>query len=467
MTVEKCSFPASAQIVQRLSPLGLALAFGAGLVSFASPCVLPPVPGYLAWVAGTGLAGAQAWRWRTLRLGAWFVLGFGAVFVAPGAGATGLSGLLRRWSAEAAVAGGARLAFAARARGAQHRRAEPDRPPRPVPVREDSMHRLTLPPLGRRAALAALAGAATTAPLPAPAEAAQDALPAREIRLLVGFSPGSNTDLLARVLAAALQRRLRRPVRVENRPGTGGGVAAEAVMRAAPDGATLGFGAPTLAIAQHVTRGLSYDPRADLTWISIVAATPVVLLAAPNHPARDLRSLGEALRARPDTRCGTPGADTFLHLATALLTHAVGAGCEAVHYDDLERARFDLQAGRLPLYANHLPVSLAMMREGRARALAIASRERHPLAPEVPTVAETVPGFELVGLYSLVAPRGVPAALAARLERAAVEAARDPAVAARLHALGAEPVGVTGAELAARLREEDAKWGAAVRAATN
>jgi cytochrome c-type biogenesis protein len=93
-----------------LSPFGLALAFGAGLVSFASPCVLPLVPGYLAWVAGTDLAGAQARRWRTLRLGAWFVLGFGAVFVTLGAGATGLSGLLRRWSAEAAIVGGALVA---------------------------------------------------------------------------------------------------------------------------------------------------------------------------------------------------------------------------------------------------------------------------------------------------------------------------------------------------------------------
>jgi tripartite-type tricarboxylate transporter receptor subunit TctC len=327
------------------------------------------------------------------------------------------------------------------------------------------MHRLTAP-LGRRAALALAGGVATTtAALPAPAAAQQDALPAREIHLLVGFAPGSNTDLLARVLAEALQPRLRRPVRVENRPGTGGGVATEAVLRAAPDGATLGFGAPSLAIAQHISRGLPYDPRADLAWISLVAATPVVLLAAPAYPARDLRALGEALRARPDTRCGTPGAGTFLHLATALLTRALGAGCQAVHYDDLERAMADLQAGRLQLFATQLPVGLAMMREGRARALAVASRERHPLAPEVPTVAETVPGLELVGWFSLVGPRGLPEPLAARLEGAAVEAVRDPAVAARLRALGAEPVGAGGAELAATLRATDATWGEAVRAA--
>ena len=323
------------------------------------------------------------------------------------------------------------------------------------------MNRLTLP-FGRRAALT-LAGGAATAAMLAPPAAAQDVLPSREIQLLVGFSPGSNTDLLARVLAEALHPRLRRPVRVQNRPGTGGGVATEAVVWAEPDGGTLGFGAPSLVIAPHFARGQPYNTRTQLTWIGIVAATPVVLLAAPGFPARDLRALGAALRARPDTSCGTPGAGTFLHLATVLLMRALAAECRAVHYDDLERASFDLQTGRLELYATHLPIGLAMMREGRARAIAIASRERHPLAPGVPAVAETAPGFELVGLYSLVGPRGLPAAAVARLEEAVMEAVRDPAVAARLRALGAEPVGVTGAELASRLREEDAKWAEVVR----
>jgi hypothetical protein len=136
------------------------------------------------------------------------------------------------------------------------------------------MNRLTLP-LSRRAALA-LAGVATAATLP-PAAAQQDALPSSEIHLVVGFSPGSNTDLLARVLAEALQPRLKRPVRVENRPGAGGAVATEAVMRAAPNGATLGFASPSLAMAPHATRSPLYDPRADLTWISIFAA---------RHPVR-------------------------------------------------------------------------------------------------------------------------------------------------------------------------------------
>jgi tripartite-type tricarboxylate transporter receptor subunit TctC len=323
------------------------------------------------------------------------------------------------------------------------------------------MNRLTLP-LARRTTLA-LAGVATAAAL-TPA-AAQDTLPSSEIRLMVGFSPGSNTDLLARVLAEALQPRLKRTVRVENRPGVGGGIATEAVMRAAPDGATLGFASPSLAVAQHVTRNLPYDPRANLTWISIVAATPVVLLAAPNYPAHDLRSLGEALRARPDARCGTPGAGTFLHLATVLMTRALDARCEAIHYVDLDQAMVDLQVGRIQLYANLLPVGLAMIREGRARALAIASRERHPLVPEIPTVAETIPGLELVGWFSLVGPRGLPAALVARLERAAVEAALSEATVKRLYALGVEPVGSTGAELAVALRAADTTWGEAARAA--
>jgi len=106
-----------------------------------------------------------------------------------------------------------------------------------------------------------------------------------------------------------------------------------------------------------------------------------------------------------------------------------------------------------------------MIREGRVRALAVASRERHPLVPEIPTVAETIPGLELAGWFSLIGPRGMPEVLTARLERAAAEAARDPSVVTRLRALGAEPVGATGDELAATLRATDATWSEAVRAA--
>ena len=305
-----------------------------------------------------------------------------------------------------------------------------------------------------------------------PAAAQQRAVDAdtRPVRLLVGFPVGSNTDQAARVLAGALRERLGgRPVEITNQPGTAGSVAAEAVARAAPDGTTLGFFSSSLAIAAHVARGLPFDPRTDFTPISLVATVPFVVLVSPDHPARDLRQLAEALRARPDTRCVTPGAGSFTHLTTVLLTRALGtaaAGCEAVHYSDPGQAMADLRAGTVQLYVTAAPSALPAAREGRARALAVTSGRRLAAAPEVPTAAEAgLPGFEAEAWWALLGPRGLPEAVAGRLERAAVEAARDPAVAERLRGLGAEPVGSTGAELAATLRAEDAKWGEATRAA--
>jgi tripartite-type tricarboxylate transporter receptor subunit TctC len=316
--------------------------------------------------------------------------------------------------------------------------------------------------------IALFAGLAATAPLPTAAQGVQDA-DARPVRLLVGFPVGSNTDQAARVLAAALRERLGgRPVEISNRPGKAGSVAAEAVARAAPDGTTLGFLSSSLVIARHVAPGLPFDPRTDFTPISLFATVPFVVLVGPDHPARDLRQLTEALRARPDTRCVTPGAGSFTHLTTVLLTRALGAaaGCEAVHYSDPDHALADLQAGTVQLYVNAAPTGLSAVREGRARALAITSHRRLATAPEIPTTAEAgLAGFEAEAWWALFGPHGLPEAVAGPLERAATEAARNPAVVARLRDLGTEPVGSTGGELAATLQADDAKWGGAARAA--
>jgi tripartite-type tricarboxylate transporter receptor subunit TctC len=311
------------------------------------------------------------------------------------------------------------------------------------------------------------ASLAVAAPPPAAAQRAQDT-DTRPVRLLVGFPVRSNTDQAARVLAEALRGRLGRPVEIINRPGKAGSAAAEAVARAAPDGTTLGFLSSSLAIARHVARGLPFDPQTDFTPISLFATVPFVVLVSPDHPAQDLRQLAESLRARPDTRCVTPGAGSFTHLTTVLLTRAMNAaaGCEAVHYSDPGHAMDDLRAGTVQLYVNAALTGLPAAREGGARALAVTSRQRLAAAPEIPTAAEAgLPGFEAEAWWALVGPRGLPEEVVGPLQRAVAEAVRDPAVAARLRALGAEPVGSTGAELAATLRAEDAKWGEAARAA--
>ena len=314
--------------------------------------------------------------------------------------------------------------------------------------------------LGLTAAMAA-GLALSTAPT-----RAQEAPGGGPVRLLVGFPAGGGADLAARVLAEGLQARLGRPVAVENRVGAAGVAAAEAEARAAPDGATLGVAAPlALAVARHTSRGgLPFDPRTDFTPLSLFAAAPMLVLVAPDHPARDLRELAEALRAEADPACGSP-AGVGHTLATKLLARGLGAACRHVPYPDPSKAPGDLQAGTIRVYVSVPPPVLAAVREGRARALAVAAPRRVGFLPDVPTVAETLPGFEAVDAWALLGPRGLPEALAARLERAAVETARDPAAAARLRALGAEPVGSSAAGLADTIRAEDARWGETVKQA--
>lgn len=300
---------------------------------------------------------------------------------------------------------------------------------------------------------------ASAAPAPTPAPVAGP------VRLLVGFSLGSNTDWIARMAAEALRERLGRPVVVENVPGRAGAAAAEAVARATPDGSTLGLFSPSLVTARRMSRGATFDPLADFAPLGLVAAAPSVVLVAPGHPAQDLRGLAAALRAAPDTPCATPGEGSFLHLSTELLVRALGAACRAVHYSEPGQALADLAAGRVHLFVNSPLTGLPLVREGRAKALAVTSSRRLAAVPAVPAAAETAPGFEAVAWFALLAPRGLPASVAARLERAVADALRDPAMARRLRVLGAEPLGYSPFETAALLRAEDAKWAEAARAA--
>jgi tripartite-type tricarboxylate transporter receptor subunit TctC len=301
--------------------------------------------------------------------------------------------------------------------------------------------------------------------LPGPTQAQ----PAREapVRLVVGFPPGGGIDLLTRVLAQEMQQRLGRPFLVENRAGAGGNLAADLVAKAPPDGSVLGsVPAGPLVINRHIYRSMPFDPLADFTPISRFAAIPVVILAANDFQPRSVAEFAEWLRAGRPAACGTPGAGTTQHLTNMLLLRALGGlDCTIVHYRGTGPALPDLLTGKIQLYTDTVVTGLPPVREGRARALAIASRQRSSLAPEVPTVAETLPGFEAETWLSLVGPRGMPEALAARLEEAAIAVARDPAVIARLRELGAEAVGSTRAALAATIREQDAMWGPVARAA--
>jgi tripartite-type tricarboxylate transporter receptor subunit TctC len=285
------------------------------------------------------------------------------------------------------------------------------------------------------------------------------------LRLLVGLPPGSATDQLTRILAEGLAERLDRPVTVLNRIGARGNIAAEEVARSAPDGGTLGaVTASTLVLNRHLSRQMGYDPQADLTPISRFASLPFLLLTGPRDGARSIGDLVDLLKGRPAS-CGTPGAGSVQHLALELLLRTLGARCDFVHYRGIGAAIPDLLDGSLQVYVEGAVIGLPLVREGRVRAIAVTSPSRLALLPETPTVAETVPGFEAETWIALMGPRGMAEPLVARFEAAAIAVARDPAVARRLRALAAKPVGGTRGELSAAIRAQDSIWGPVARAA--
>ncbi len=291
------------------------------------------------------------------------------------------------------------------------------------------------------------------------------AQPAEPVRLLVGLPPGSGVDRMARVLAEGLSAQLGRAVAVENRTGARGNVAAEELSRANPDGSVLGVvSAGTLVLNRHLSRQMGYDPQADLTPISRFAALPFLVMAGPRDGARTLSELLENLKGKTGT-CGTPGAGTTQHLVLDMLVRSAGARCDFVHYRGMGGAIPDLLDGSLQVYVESAVIGLPLVREGKARVVAVTSRVRSALLPEVPTVGETVPGFEAETWIALMGPRGMGEPQVARIEAAAIAVARDAAVVNRLRAIAAEPVGGTRGELAATIRAQDSIWGPVARAA--
>lgn len=271
-------------------------------------------------------------------------------------------------------------------------------------------------------------------------------------------------DQMARLLAEGLSRQLERSFAVENRTGARGNVAAEELSRGEPDGRLLGaVSSGTLVLNRHLSRQMGYDPQTDLTPISRFAALPLLVLGGGRDGPRNLPELLEVLRGRTMT-CGTPGAGTLAHLALELLLRTTGTRCDIVHYRGVSGPVQDLLQGSLQVYVDSAVIGLPLVREGKARLLAVTSRARSALHLDVPTVGETVPGFEAETWIALMGPKGMADALVARIEAAAIAVARDPAVVHRLRALSAEPIGGTRIELAATIRAQDSIWGPVARA---
>ena len=289
--------------------------------------------------------------------------------------------------------------------------------------------------------------------------------PSRPIKLLVGAPPGGATDTIARSIAVPIAAALKQSVIVENKPGAGGNIAAETVAKAAPDGYTLLVSFTSHTINASLYPKLPYDPAADFTAITKVATVPSLLVGNPKLPARDLKSLIELAKAQPDKlTIGIGGIGSSLHLAGEQLKLMTGVRLLNVPYKGTAPALIDLLGGQIDLMFISLVTGAEQVRAGNLRANGVTSARRLPAFPDVPAIAEAVPGFESSAWFGVFGPAKLPPAVTQKLHAAIVAGLADPEIQKRLKNEGATPVGDTPDEFAAFVREDIKRWAPVVKA---
>ena len=284
--------------------------------------------------------------------------------------------------------------------------------------------------------------------------------PEKPIHLIVPFGPGSFPDTVARLLGQKMSEGLGQPVVVENRVGAGGNIGTEAVVRARPDGYTLLLNTVANAINKSLYRKLTFDPVKDLTPISQIASVSNVLVVPSSLNANSLPELLDlARKRRPELSFASGGNGTTSHLAGQLLKSMAKIQIEHVPYSNFNQALTDVMGGQLDFVIPNLPPTIPHIKSGRLKALAVTGSRRSHLLPDVPTFAEAgLSGYEVSSWNGLAAPARTPPEIIARLHAEVVKALKDPEVAAKLAALGAEIIGSTPAEYGAMIEAEAMKW---------
>jgi tripartite-type tricarboxylate transporter receptor subunit TctC len=312
----------------------------------------------------------------------------------------------------------------------------------------------------RRLAAAALLSLAT---VPAMAQAPW---PNQPIRLIVPFSAGVS-DTIARLVSTEMSKSVGQPIVVENRAGAGGNIGSEACARALPDGHTFCLGTiSSHAINPAIYPKMPYDVARDFAPVTQLAAQPNALAVSNNFPAKDIPELVAFLKKKPgDTPFGTSGVGTSTHLAGTLFMQLTGTQIEHVPYRGSGQITTAMLTGELPMTFDNLSSVLPFARDGKLRILGVGSLQRSPAAPEIPAIAESVPGFESLSWHGFFAPAKVPPAIVARLHDEAVAALKSPMVSQRFQELGITPVGNTQAEFGAFVAAESARWGEVARRA--
>src|SRR4051812_2728733 len=300
----------------------------------------------------------------------------------------------------------------------------------------------------------------------APAQPASDArhYPTRPVRVIVPNPAGGPTDFTARAIAQRMTEAWGQQIIIDNRAGAGGIIAHEIAAKASPDGYTLIFSTAAGLIINPLLTKTSYDSFRDLAPISLGTVNPQMLFSHPAVPVTNVQELIALAKARPkQLNCASAGNGTPNHLGCELLKSMTGIDVVHVPYKGSPPAITDVVSGQIQFMLNSIPTVLPLARAGKIRALGVSGARRSPAAPELPTIGETVPGFEYVQWFAMLAPARTPTIIVNRINSEMVKMIADPPFAQRLVNLGAEPQSSTPDELSAYMRTDSERWARVIK----
>ena len=290
--------------------------------------------------------------------------------------------------------------------------------------------------------------------------------PDKPVRFIVPFPPGGPNDVLARSVGQKLAEGWGQPVVIENKPGAGSIIGIDAVAKAKPDGHAIGIVASSFVVNPSLHPKMPYDTLKDLRGVTQLAVAEIYLLANPSLPANNVRELIALAKASPGSLSyGSVGTGSTAHLPGEMLKTAAGIDILHVPYKGTNPATVDLLSGRVQLMFHVLATQTAHIRSGKLKVLAVASQRRSAVFPDVPTVAETLPGFEASTLFGVVAPSGTPSTIVHKLNADMVRVLGTQEMKTLLSGLDLEPVGSTPEQFDALIRAEMTKWAEVVRTA--
>jgi tripartite-type tricarboxylate transporter receptor subunit TctC len=302
----------------------------------------------------------------------------------------------------------------------------------------------------------------------APLSFAQNAYPSKPINFIVPYGAGGGADSRSRQIAQKMSVILKQPIIVDNKPGAGGNIGTEFISRAAPDGYTIGMGnfAP-MAVNKTLFGNLRYDPESDITPIVLIEKGPLILVVNPNSPYKTVQEIVAAAKAKPGVLTFSSGGIGGSHqLSAELFKQSAGIDMIHVPYKSGSAGLTDLMAGNVTMMFDQMYSAMPSIKADKLRPIAITSKKRSPLLPNVPTFAEAgYPKVEVLNWQGLIAPKGTPKAIIDKLNAAANEALKDPQLRELMLSQGNEIGGGTPAEFAALIKSESAKWSNVVKAA--